>query len=289
VQTNSGGQKQSGGYTPEQIAEMIKNPLGYLWLLFIQNDTTWYNGDIPDRLGEGRSKPQNSFLVQPVLSMQFTQGWRWILRPVIPINSYRVPTGFTLTTNQPPPSDIDLKFERKTGLGDIVLLNAFSTNEGAKPPNIVGAGLTTMFNTATEDVLGTGKWSAGPAGLALHIGEKWMYGVIAQHFWSFAGDDNRADVNLTDIQPIIRYLLTQETSIGMQPNWRYNWERDEWAQIPLGLGFDTMIKLGPVPTKIGLEFYYHVERPDELGPEWQIRFLLTPVVPAPAWSRKPLF
>ena len=63
--------------------------------------------------------------------------------------------------------------------------------------------------------------------IAIHIGEKWIYGVIFQHWWSFAGDDDRKDVNLTDLQYILRYQVTPETNIGSVPNIRYNWEPDE--------------------------------------------------------------
>ena len=127
--------------------------------------------------------------------------------------------------------------------------------------------------------------------LAFHIGEKWIYGVVAQHWWSFAGDSERDDVNLTDIQPVLRYRLTPETNIGMAPNIRGNWENnsdDRWS-IPIGLGVDTLIKLGPLPVKVGLEAYHYIEQPDPLGPEWQVRLLFVPVVPSPGWSKTPLF
>lgn len=35
-----------------KIAEAMLNPLSYLWLMFTQNDTKWFDGDILDRLGE---------------------------------------------------------------------------------------------------------------------------------------------------------------------------------------------------------------------------------------------
>ncbi len=148
-----------------------------------------------------------------------------------------------------------------------------------------------MFDTATDDVLGTSKWSAGPMALAIHSGQKWIYGAIAQHWWSYAGDDDRNDVNLTDVQYVLRYRVTPETNIGFAPNIRYNWNADSgnrWT-VPVGLGFDTIGQLGPVPTKIGLEFHYFVEQPDVFGPEFQLRLLFIPVVPAPAWSKTPIF
>ncbi len=54
------------------------------------------------------------------------------------------------------------------------------------------------------------------------------------------------------------------------------------------IGVDTLIKIGPLPVKIGLEAYYYVERDDNFGPKFQLRFLFVPVLPAPAWSRRPL-
>ena len=42
----------------EMVAEAMLNPLSYLWLLFMQNDTTWYDGDILEALDKD---PQGSF------------------------------------------------------------------------------------------------------------------------------------------------------------------------------------------------------------------------------------
>jgi len=287
-------EKQSpGGYTDEEIAEMINNPLGNLWLLFTQNDTVWYEGDILDRLDED-NKAFNTLLINPVMPFQLTEGWKYVFRPIIPINSFKLPKDVTIGRAGFPPTgspDVNVDFERETGLGDIVLFNVFTTNEGAKPPNVIGAGITVMMDTASDDRLGTGKWSAGPAALAMRITEKWIYGGIFQHWWSFAGDSDRDDVNLTDLQYILRYRVTPETNIGFGPNIRINWDADSGEKLafPVGLGGDTMIKIGPLPVKIGLEGYYYVEKPDNFGPEWQIRFLFVPIIPSPVWSKVPIF
>jgi hypothetical protein len=278
-----------GGFTPEQINEMINNPLGELWLLFGQSDFAIYGGDALDLLGQD-DKLINTTVLQPVLSTQFTENWKMILRPTIPIVSVDAPSDIFPPTQ--PGEGFTSDFNRETGLGDIVLWSAFATNDWARPPNVFGFGPTIMFDTATEDVLGTGKWSAGPMALAFHIGEKWMYGVVAQHWWSFAGDGDRDDVNLTDIQYILRYRVTPETNVGFGPNIRYNWEpdsNDEKLTLPIGLGFDTMIQIGPAPAKFGMEVHYYLEQPDAFGPEWQLRLFLSPVVPSPAWAKRPIF
>ena len=272
-------------YTDEEIAEMINNPLSNLWLLFSQNDTIWYGGDDLDALGED-NKVMNTLLLQPVMPMQLTENWKFIARPVFPVNSFDLPSA---TSDGGAETDVD--WQRETGLGDIVLFNIFTTNEGAAPPNIFGAGFTLMMDTASEDGLGTGKWSTGPALLGMHITDKWIFGVVFQHFWSFEGDDYRDDVNLSDLQYIIRYRLSPETNIGIAPNIRYNWDAESGNELtlPIGLGVDTLVHLGPIPTKIGLEAYYYVESPDSFGPEYQVRLIFTPVLPSPKWAKNAVF
>ena len=272
----------------EEIAEAINNPLSYLYLLWVQNDTMWWSGDLLDKLDED-DKVMNTTLIQPIMPVQLTENWKAIFRPIIPINSFDTISGFDIIEDEQEGPILDTHFDRETGLGDIVLWTAFSNRY--KPPNVFGFGPTVMMDTASDDSLGTGKWSAGPMALAFHIGEKWIYGTVAQHWWSFAGDDDRDGVNLTDVQYVLRYRVTPMTNIGFGPNIRINWDADsdnKWS-VPVGLGGDTLIKLGPLPVKIGFEAYYYVEKPDDFGPEWQFRFLFVPVIPSPKWSQKPLF
>ncbi len=283
----------SGGYTQAEINEMINNPLGKLWILMIQNDYTSYGGDLLDR-SDMDNVEQNTMLIQPVMPFQLTDNWKVIFRPVIPINSYKTVEGYEIDNNvgnpdKPVLSSVD--FDRKNGLGDIVLWTAFATNEMAKPPNVFGVGTTVMLDTASDDKLGTGQNSVGPMALAFHIDEKWIYGTVVQHWWSVNENSNRNRVNLTDIQYVGRYRYSPDTNIGFAPNIRYNWEADgsdRWT-IPVGIGADTMIKMGPLPVKIGLEVYHYIKQPDEFGPEWQVRLFFTPVVPAPTWTQKALF
>ena len=281
----------------DQIAAALANPLSYLWLLFLQNDTISYNGDVLEALGED-AQVQNTTLFMPVLSMQLTEKWKTIFRPVIPINSFSAVDNVNLSATNPG-QITGVELGRETGVGDIVLWTAF-TNQ-YNPPFVFGFGPTLMLDTATDDFLGTGKSSAGPMVLAVGITEKWIFGTVAQHWWTFAGNDqlavntpngplkvDRPDVNLTDMQIILRHRLSLKTNIGMAPNWRYNWQTKQW-DIPLGIGFDTLINIGKLPVKVGVEAYYHVVSDKSFGPKWHLRFLFVPVIPAPPWARSPRF
>lgn len=280
------------------IAEALANPLSYLWLGFIQNDVINYTGDLIDALGE-KDVVNNTTLIMPVLSIQLTEKWKTVIRPVIPINSFRTIGSVTLSASDVPPQPVGVDLVRESGLGDIVLWMALSKQY--KPPDIFGFGITTMFDTASEDQLGTGKNSAGPMVLKFKITEKWIYGVVAQHWWSYSGQDTltidtnlgpvdvpRSDLSLTDVQPVLRYRVSAKTNIGAAPNWRYNWKTSQ-LDLPIGFGMDTLINIGPLPLKVGMEAYYFVESSSDFGPEWQFRLFFVPVFPAPKWAQKPLF
>jgi hypothetical protein len=111
----------------EKVAELIANPLSYLWFAMIQNDTSWWNGKILDGLNEG-SKVMNTTVIQPVMSMQLTEKWKIIFRPIIPINSFDTIKGFNIPEDEPgvdPRGSITADFDRETGLGLLILICDF--------------------------------------------------------------------------------------------------------------------------------------------------------------------
>jgi hypothetical protein len=282
-------EEKEGEMTADQIGELMANPFSYLWFGMIQNDTYWWDGDLLDFVDEDR-KVMNTTLIQPVMSLQLTEKWKTIFRPVIPIQSFDTISGFDIIESEPEGPRISTDWDRETGLGDILLWTAFTKNY--KPPFVWGFGPTIMMNTASDKWLGTGKWSAGPMGLASYISKKWIFACVAQHWWSFAGDSDRDSVNLTDFQPIIRYRLSPKTNIGLAPNIQYNWsadDSDDRLRLPIGGGISTVVMLGRLPVAIGAEAYYMVETPDTFGPEYQLRVFFTPVLPSPDWSRVPIF
>ena len=72
-QAETGPPQDLGAAAAEQaaVAEALNNPLSSLWIMFIQNDTTWYKGDLVDSLGKS-DLVQNTTLIQPVMPFQLT-------------------------------------------------------------------------------------------------------------------------------------------------------------------------------------------------------------------------
>ena len=112
---------------------------------------------------------------------------------------------------------------------------AFRFDNGA---NVLwGLGFDLGFPTASEDILGTGKWTAGPSALGVYLGPKWKFGALLQHYIDFAGDDDRADVNMSNLQYLVYYSLDETTSIGAAPNIIANWEEDSDNAFTVPIGF----------------------------------------------------
>ena len=111
----------------------------------------------------------------------------------------------------------------KSGLSDLVLFDLIVFNESW---GRWGIGPVMLFPTATSDQLGTEKWAIGPAAGFVARSQKLMWGVFNQNLFSFAGKNDREDVNVSIIQPIISYSLPDQWSIGTsEMNITYDWKR----------------------------------------------------------------
>ena len=85
-----------------------------------------------------------------------------------------------------------------------------------------------------------------------------------------------------NLQYFVYYSLDDVTSIGAGPNIVANWEAakgDKWT-VPLGIGINRTFQLGKLPVRFAVEYHYNVVRPDSLGANWDMRFMVIPAVPA---------
>jgi hypothetical protein len=161
--------------------------------------------------------------------------------------------------------------DRKTGLGDINYSLFFSPADVTK--FIWGLGPSINLPTATEEQLGSDKWSAGPTGVIL-VQPGWgTYGLLVRQLWSFAGDDDRSEVNQMLIEPFVNYNLPGGWYLITDPIATGNWNADSgerWT-IPLGGGVGKLFKIGNQAINSRIEAYYNIEKPDG-GPDWQTVF-----------------
>ena len=97
-------------------------------------------------------------------------------------------------------------------------------------------------------------------------------GLFNQNLSTFAGDNDREDVDVSIIQPIISYLLSDQWSIGTSEMiFVCDWEERDWPSLPLGIKLAKLLKLGNVPTQFsGAYEYYFAD--DYVGSEWTVNF-----------------
>jgi hypothetical protein len=163
------------------------------------------------------------------------------------------------------------------GLGDLNYTGFFSP---AAPGAVIwGLGPSITLPTATSDQTGTGKWSAGASVVVLTQPKPWSLGVLLRQLWSFAGDDDRPDVNQFLLQPFINYNLDGGWYLTSTPVLTANWDQEDngWT-VPLGGGVGRVFNAGKQPMNVRLQAFYNVVRPD-FAPDWSLMFTIQLMFP----------
>lgn len=264
----------------EKAAQKSNNPVSDAWLLITQNDTTL-------RKSPNGDKWQNTTSFQPVLPVPILDG-EWNL-----VN--RVVTGFTTSPvgedlpGSPGFNPTTFYDQRTTGNTDTIVFSLAAPNRD--DGFIWGFGPTFILPTASEDVLGQEKWQAGPAAIAARLGnesgglgiENWNIGVLAQHWWDFAGDGDRESTNQSNIQYFINWRKSGTQLIGMTPNIIIDWQksgRDRFS-VPIGIGKIGMFRWGRMPVRWGIEAQYYVLQGDPTAPQFNLKMFIAPVAANP--------
>ena len=254
---------EGSGDSTEALAKAAQNPVANLISVPFQNN--FNHGIGPNDV------TQWVLNFQPVIPVTLNKDWNLITRTIIP------------TINQPSPaSGVPSAF----GLGDINPTAFLSPAHSGKL--IWGVGPTFTFPTATDPLLGAGKWSAGPAVVALTICGHWVAAALANNQWSFAGWGDK-DVNAMLIQPFINYNLKHGWALSFAPIITANWDAPSGQQwtVPLGLGVSKTTRFQRRPIQLGLQYYRNVEHPDAAAAS-QLRFVLSllfPTAPPPKPSQ----
>jgi len=238
------------------LAQELTNPLADLITIPVQ--MTYDRGIGPQ--DDGWRLQTN---IQPVYPIQLNEDWNLITRTIVPV-IYQ--------------DDIFPGEGSQFGLGDITLSLFFSPREPTSSGIIWGVGPVFLLPTATDDLLGTEKWGAGPTGVVLTMRGPWTLGVLANHIWSYAGDNDRRDVSNTFIQPFVAYTWPSAWTLSVQSESTYNWETDDWS-IPLNVAVSRMTRLGRLPVSLQAGAGYWLESPNA-GPEgWRFRLQANFVLP----------
>lgn len=237
-----------------ELAKELQNPIASLISVPFQNNFDFGAGPT----GDGFQYKVN---IQPVLPISLSQDWNLIARTILPIVYQENIVG---TSSQ-------------SGLADTLESLFFSRALPTKSGWVWGAGPVLMLPTATDDLLGTEKWGAGPTAILLKQEKGWTYGALVNHIWSFAGESGRVDVNATFLQPFVSYTTKTFTSFALNTESTYDWQGHQWT-VPANIMVQQLMKIGSQPVAFQVGYRYYAEKPDG-GPEWGLRFAVTFLFP----------
>jgi hypothetical protein len=224
-------------------ANKSNNPLNPAASLNIQN---YYTPSV-----FGASAQTNDFLLRPTV-------------PVGPNGVIGVPEIFRATvpiSTRPDPSG-----GYNTGIGDINLFDIFLLSQGDMQ---LGVGPLVTMPSATDPSLGTGKWQAGLAAVAVSATKARLLGALIQWQHSFAGQSGRPTVQSLTAQPFGIFNFADGWYVRSTGIWTFDLQHGTYY-IPVGLGGGKAWKYESVIYNAFIEPQYSVAHSGKGVPQFTI-------------------
>lgn len=238
----------------EDLAKKLANPVASLISVPLQSNVDYGIGPY-----EGAKYTLN---VQPVIPFNLSPGLNLITRYIVPIIDQH---------------DISHEGDSEFGLSDATVSGFFSpvkSNNGW----IWGAGPVFLIPIGTSEFISTGKWGIGPTALILKQAKGLTYGFLANQLWSFAGEENRSDVNQFYLQPFFAYNWKSGAGIGFNSEITVNWEANYTIAF-FNPNVSAVTKLGKQAISIAVGPRIPLGGPEESKAAFGFRGVLTFVFP----------
>lgn len=234
--------EQANAQSAADEANKTNNPLNLAPSLNLQNYYT------PNVFGGGVHT--NDFLIRPTV-------------PIGPNSIVPVPEIFRLTV---PISTRPGSGGYNTGLGDLSLFDIFLLSQSGTQ---LGIGPSLTAPTATDPTLGTGKWQAGLAAIAVNANKARLLGALVQWSHSFAGQTSRPAVQSLTAQPFGIFNLPEGWYIRSTGTWTFDLQHGAYY-IPVGLGAGKAWKSGSTIFNAFIEPQYSVAHSGRGVPQFTI-------------------
>ena len=240
----------------DELAKQVANPISSLISVPLQ-----LNYD--EGLGPNDDGGRVQLNVQPVIPAPISKDWNMISRTIVPI-VYQ--------------SGVFPGEGSQLGVGDVLQSLFFSPKAPTESGWLWGIGPALSVPLASDDLLGTGKWSAGPTAIAVKQTDSgWTYGALINQIWSLAGDGDRPDVSSMFLQPFLAKAIGKGRTVTLSIESSYDWKAGQW-NVPVNLSYSKVGKIGNQRVSYAGGVRYFADAPDN-GPEWGVRFVLTLLYP----------
>jgi hypothetical protein len=237
----------------QELVKKLNNPVSALISVPFQNNFEFGLGPNDDGF-------KYTLNFQPVIPISLTKDFNLITRTIVP------------TIDQ----DDVIPHTSQSGLGDITQSFFFSPKKPVAGFTI-GAGPVFLYPAATDELLASEKWGAGPTLVVVKQQGGWSYGFLFNHIWSFAGNSERHYVSSTFIQPFLSYATKTKTTFSINTESTYDWHNEQWT-VPVNFSVAQLTRIQKQPIQFTLGFKVYADGLTG-APEWGIRFTITPLFP----------
>jgi hypothetical protein len=209
------------------------------------------------------------------LGLEFVSAWGWGNYNVTNI-SYIEVADYPVGVPGMPPGNPEPGEVADTGINDLLTAFLFSKKGGHHGPHHFGWGFSAQFPTGSGETLSSGKYSVGPAVEYEYIGDRLFIAIVALQLWSVAGDDDRKDVNMMMVKPMVTWDFNEKwKAVYMPYGISAYWNKPSGQQwyVPLGGGIQRQFNIGSKPSAFSVQLFKNVVRPDD-GAEHDFRLML---------------
>jgi hypothetical protein len=155
-----------------------------------------------------------------------------------------------------------------TGFADTTIFDLMTFNQ---PWGRWGVGIAGTLPSGANG-LSSDKWTAGPAvGFVNSATKGYNWGLFAQSFFSFAGEDAAANVGILNLQPIASMQLGGGRSLSLGNSALiYDTENSRWSSLQLGVNYGQVMSLAGLKWRPNVEIDYDF-RNTAGTPLWTVR------------------
>lgn len=238
------------------LAKKLSNPVSAL--ISVPFQFNYDRGFGPNNRGDRKTLD-----IQPVIPFSLNEDWNVISRTVVPIiwqHDIAGPSG------------------NQSGLGDVTQSFFISPKQPTAGGIIWGAGPVFLLPTATDDLLGGGKFGMGLTAVVLKQEGPWTVGALANHIWSVAGKGSRSDISATYLQPFISYRTSDAWTFTLNTESTYDWTAEQWS-VPINVQISKLVKFGEQPVSLSAGVRYWAAAPKNGPRGWGPRVGLTFLFP----------
>jgi hypothetical protein len=228
--------------TDADLAKKLSNPVASLISVPFQFN---YDRGFGPKRGD-----RETLNIEPVIPFELNEDWNVISRTIVPViwqHDIAGPSG------------------NQFGVGDITQSFFISPTQPTAGGIIWGAGPAFLLPTATDDLLGSGKFGLGPTAVVLKQEGPWTIGALANHIWSVVGKGDRADISSTYLQPFVSYRTSDAWTFTLNTESTYDWEADQWA-VPINFQVSKLLNFGEQPVSFSAGARYWATAPEN-GPQ----------------------